>query len=63
MSLVLAGFCAVNCWVIPKLWAPLLVLRVTVPRPPRGGVKVVRLGPAARTAFRPAAQSGLLLAA
>jgi len=63
MSFVLAGFCAVNCWVIPKLWAPLLMLRVTVPRPPRGGAKVVRLGTVARPAFRPAAQSGLLLAA
>ena len=63
MSFVLAGFCAVNCWVIPKLWAPLLMLRVTVPHPPRGGAKVVRMGPIARTAFRPAAQSHLLLAA
>ena len=63
MSLVLAGFCAVNCWVISKLWAPLLVLRVAGPCPPRGGGRVVRLRPVARPAFRPAAQPGLLLAA
>ena len=63
MSLVLAGFCAVNCWVIPKLWAPLLVLRVAGPCPPRDGGRVVWLRPVARTAFRPPAQPGLLLAA
>jgi hypothetical protein len=63
MSLVLAGFCAVNCWVIPKLWAPLLVLRVTRPCPPRGGGRVVRLHPAARQPFGPSAAQGLLLAA
>lgn len=64
MSFVLAGFCAVNCWVIPKLWEPELRLRrkVIPPRPPRGGV-VVRMRPRVRQGARSAAQAPLLLAA
>ncbi|GEM_PF-6263449 len=45
MSFVLAGFCAVNCWVIPKLWEPVYARRLALPpRPPRGGT-VVRIRP------------------
>ncbi len=63
MSLVLAGFCAVNCWVIPKLWEPTRVRRIPVtPKPPKGGI-VVRMRPLARPPLRTAAQPALLLAA
>jgi len=62
MSFVLAGFCAVNCWVIPKLWEPTRVRRNPLPpRPPRGGV-VVRMRPRVRPT-RLTAQPGLRLAA
>lgn len=43
MSFVLAGFCALNCWVIPKLWEPIFMRRKQIPPPsPKGGI-VVRL--------------------
>ncbi len=47
MHLVLAGFCAVNCWVIPKLWEERHRWRRTPisPRPPKGGI-VIRIRPA-----------------
>jgi hypothetical protein len=63
MSLVLAGFCVVNCWAIPKLWWPARMLSCPVLSTPPGGGRVVRMRPAARPAFRPAAPSAWLLAA
>ena len=63
MSIVLAGFCAVNCWVIPKLWEPRLIWRHPVlPGPPKGGI-VVRIRPPVRPSSRTAAQPALQLAA
>ncbi len=53
MSVVLAGFCVANCWVIPKLWWPSRMLVRTAPStPPRGGCRVVRISACARA--RPA---------
>jgi hypothetical protein len=64
MSFVLAGFCAVNCWVIPKLWEPTRVRRNPIhPGPPHGGI-VLRICPGSRPAV--AGSSGrqqMLLAA
>ncbi len=41
MHFVLAGFCAVNCWVIPKLWEHRHRLRNPgYAGPPRGGTVV-----------------------
>jgi len=50
MSFVLAGFCAVNCWVIPKLWEPRLRRHLILPWPPKGGT-VLRICPIARPAL------------
>jgi hypothetical protein len=63
MSFVLAGFCAMNCWVVPKLWEPTRVRRNPIlPGPPNGGV-VLRMRPARPAAAITSAQPPLLLAA
>ncbi len=63
MSFVLAGFCAVNCWVLPKLWEPGRVRRLVVPpQPPRGGT-VVRMRPLKGRLVTPMEAAALLLAA
>ncbi len=62
MSFVLAGFCAVNCWVIPKLWEPeRRIRRNPILLPPRGGV-VVRMRPRVGQRVGMAAQAPLLAA-
>ena len=63
MSFVLAGFCAVNCWVIPKLWEPIYVRRVlTAPHPPGRGI-LVRMRGVQREPLSTKAPPALLLAA
>lgn len=53
MSYALAGFCAVNCWVISKLWETVRARRrMTPPTPPRGGT-VVRMPRAELTSPHP----------
>jgi hypothetical protein len=63
MAYALAGFCAVNCWVVSKLWEMFRARRLThPPNPPHGGT-VVRLHRHRARHMAVAAQPPMALAA
>jgi hypothetical protein len=63
MPYALAGFCAVNCWVVSKLWEMFRARRLMQPpNPPHGGT-LVRLRPRQVRSLAVAAQPPMALAA